>query len=295
MGNHRVASVASRAGNADQYAAEPTTSRFTPLTLRNWPVSTRLIAVIVLALLMGLVFGGLRVASAADSASEFGGVSQLAVLGQQVTGLVQALEDERDKTTGLLPITSAADLDGVYAATDAAAARVQSLAAGIGGSFPANIQSRVATVLSDITQLHALRVSAQASESALAVIVDYSPTITDMIALNDQIAQGTSDSILVNDVQTLNALSLAKDQAAQQRALLFNAFEQQLFADGEQQALTTSESQQLADLTAFIRRPRRPRRARTSTPWPGCGSTRPRALRSISRAPAAAWLSARAP
>ena len=178
MGNHRVASVAPRAGNASQYAAEPTTSRFTSggaLRMRNWPVSTRLIAVIVLALLMGLVFGGLRVASAADSAAQFGGVSQLADLGQQVTGLVQALEDERDQTTGLLPITSAADLNGVYAATNAAAARVQTLAAGIGGSFPANIQARVATVLSDIQHLHALRVSAQASETALAVIVDYGP------------------------------------------------------------------------------------------------------------------------
>ena len=214
-------------------------------------MSTRLIAVIVLALLMGLVFGGLRVASAADSASQFGGVSQLAVLGQQVTGLVQALEDERDKTTGLLPITSAADLNGVYAATNAAAARVQSLAAGIGGSFPANIQSRVATVLSDITHLHALRISAQASESALAVIVDYSAPITDMIALNDQIAQGTSDATLVNDVQTLDSLSLAKDQAAQQRGILYNAFNQQLFADGELQALLTAQSEELTDLTAF--------------------------------------------
>ena len=101
MGNHRVASAAPRAGDANQYASEATTSHFTSpsaLALRNWPVSTRLIAVIVLALLMGLVFGGLRVASAADSADEFGRVSQLAVLGQQVTGLVQALENERDET-----------------------------------------------------------------------------------------------------------------------------------------------------------------------------------------------------
>jgi signal transduction histidine kinase len=254
MGNHRVASAPPRAGNINQSAAEPATSRSTSrgvLTLRNWPVSTRLIAVIVLALLMGLVFGGLRVASAADSAAEFGGVSQLAVLGQQVTGLVQAMEDERDKTTGLLPITSAADLDGVYGATNAAAARVQSLAAGIGGSFPANIQARVATVLSDITHLRSLRISAQASESALAVIVDYSGPITDMIALNDQIAQGTSDSTLVNDVQTFDSLSLAKDQAAQQRAILYNAFNQQLFADGELQALLTAQSEELTDLTAF--------------------------------------------
>ena len=44
-----------------------------------------------------------------------------------------------------------------------------------------------------------------------------------MISLNDQIAQGTSDARLVNDVQALNSLSLAKDEAAQQRALMYNA------------------------------------------------------------------------
>jgi signal transduction histidine kinase len=254
MGNHRVATAVPRAGKDNQYAAEPTTSQFTSagaLTLRNWPVSTRLIAVIVLALVMGLVFGGLRVASATDSASEFGGVSQLAALGQQVTGLVQAMENERDETTGLVPITNTKQLNTAYGETDAAAAKVQSLAAGIGGSFPANIQSRVATVVSDITHLSALRTSAQASQSALAVIVDYSAPITDMIALNDQIAQGTSDSVLVNDVQTLDSLSLAKDQAAQQRAILDNAFNQQIFADGELQALLTAQSEELTDLTAF--------------------------------------------
>ena len=64
-----------------------------------------------------------------------------------------------------------------------------------------------------------------------------------MIALNDQIAQGTSDSSLANDVRTLNSLSLAKDQATQQRALLYNALTQQFFADDELQALTTAESE----------------------------------------------------
>ena len=123
--------------------------------MRNWPVSWRLIAVIVVALVMGLVFGGLRVSAAADSAAGFGRVSQLANLGQQVTGLVQALEDERDETTGVIPASSpkaaAAAVQPWYNATDAAAARVRALAAGIGGSFPANIQASVATVLSVIT------------------------------------------------------------------------------------------------------------------------------------------------
>jgi signal transduction histidine kinase len=254
MGNHRVAGAGSPAGDASEDATEATATRSTGprvLTLGDWPVSTRLIAVIVLALLIGLVFGGRQVVSAVGSANEFGRVSQLAILGRQVSGLVQALENERDQTAGIAPLTQASGLKSVYSATDAAAARVQSLAAGIGGGFPANIRTRVATVVSDIKDLQDLRTTAQASQSAVAVDGAYVRPITDMIALDDQIGQGTSDAGLVNDVQTLNAMSLAKDQAAQQRALLYNAFLHRGFADGEQQALITAQSGALIDLTAF--------------------------------------------
>jgi len=259
MGNHRVASAGPRASNASQNATEAKASRpgsARGLNLQNWPVSTRLIALIVLALLMGLVFGGLEVASATESAGEFGRVSQLAVLGQQVADLVQALEVERDQTAGDLPVgenpfVPTRSLDSAYNATNAAAARVESLATGIGGSFPDNIRARVATVVSDIGDLSGLRTTAQASQSALAVIFAYTRPITDMIALDDQMGQGTSDSILVSDVQTLNSMALAKDEAAQQRALLFNAFRDGAFGDDEQQALDTAQDGQLIDLTAF--------------------------------------------
>ena len=202
---------------------------------------------------MGLVFGGLRVSAAADSAAGFGRVSQLASLGQQVTGLVQGLEDERDETTGVISGGSSNVLKPWYNATNAAAARVQALAAGVGGSFPANIQASVAAVRSVITPsgLTSLRSTAQASQDALAVIADYEAPIGDMITLNDQIAQGISDPALVNDVRTLNSLSLVKDQAAQQRAFLYNALTQQFFSDDEQPALTTALSEELVDKASF--------------------------------------------
>jgi signal transduction histidine kinase len=224
------------------------------IALRDRPVSWRLLAVSALALAMGLVFGGLRVSSAADSAASFGRVSQLASLGQQVTVLVQALENERDQTTGIAPIATSkqlAPLQSAYAATNTAAAGVRTLAAGIDGSFPANIQAKVATVLSEASGLGQLRATAQASQSSLSVVAAYATPIDAMISLNDQIAQGTSDSALANDVQTLNTLSLAKDEAAQQRALMYNALLNNNFADGELQALATAQSDQGTDQTAF--------------------------------------------
>src|SRR5690348_1477119 len=97
MGSHGVDSARPRASRSNQHAKEPAIVHLVGrrvLALRDWPVSWRLIAVIVMALVMGLVFGGLRLAAAVDSGAQFGRISQLAKLGQQVTGLVQALEDE---------------------------------------------------------------------------------------------------------------------------------------------------------------------------------------------------------
>src|SRR5690349_12962448 len=254
MGNHGGATTRLRA--SEETGRAKTSADFHLLssqafTLRNWPVSWRLFAVIMLTLAVGLVFGGLRVAGATDSAAQFNRVSQLANLGQQITGLSQALENERDKTVGSLPVSDTAPLRPLYEATDAAAAKVKTLAAGIGGSFPADIQAKVGTVRSEIANLSALRDSAQVSLTALAVIADYAVPINDMMALNGQIAQGADDPALINDVQTLNSLSQEKGQVSQQRALLYNAVARGQFDNAEYQALVTATAGQTAAATAF--------------------------------------------
>ncbi len=83
MGNQGVVSAKQRSGKNDERATKSTVPHVLSsraLTLRNWPVLWRLIAVIVMALVMGLVFGGLRVSAAVDSAAGFGRASQLANL-----------------------------------------------------------------------------------------------------------------------------------------------------------------------------------------------------------------------
>ena len=237
MGTHGVASGKLRSGTADKRAEKSTVVRLPSsraLTLRNWPVSWRLIAVIVLALVMGLVFGGLRVSAAVGQRGRIrpGVATRQPRAAGHRPGAGPGERTGRDDR-GLLRQQHQCPPPW-YNVTDTVAARVRTLAAGIGGSFPANIQASVATVRSVITHhgLGELRGTAQASQDALAVIADYAAPIGDMITLNDQIAQGISDPSLVNDVRTLNSLALAKDQAAQQRALLYNALTQQFFADG---------------------------------------------------------------
>jgi signal transduction histidine kinase len=253
MGSHGVGSARPRADKTNQHARESAPARFRGrriVTLRDWPVSWRLIAVIVMALVMGLVFGGLRIASAADSAAQFGRVSQLANLGEAVTVLVQDLQNERDETFGYLVDNNVKPLTPLYAATGAAAARVQALAADVGGSFPANIQASVAAVLLQISGngLSTLRNAAEdQSTDPPAGISDYATPIGDLLTLNDEIAQGTSDSSLANDVRTLNSLSLAKEEASQQRGLLFFTLKERLWNPAVLQALTVAQSEEFAD------------------------------------------------
>ncbi len=254
MGNHGGANARLRASDVNRGAKTSTAFKLLSsqaFTLRNWPVSSRLFAVFMLTLAMGLVFGGLRVAAAADSAAQFSRVSQLANLGQQVTSLMQALENERDETCRSNPVSDPEALQRWYDATDAAATKVQALAADVGGSFPADIKAKVATMRSAINNLRQLRDTAQSNTSALAVIAAYAIPINGMMALNGQIAQGADDPDLTNDLQSLNSLSLEKDQVAQQRAILFNAFTKGSFANAEPEALVTVVAGQSTAATAF--------------------------------------------
>ncbi|MBO0804709.1 MAG: nitrate- and nitrite sensing domain-containing protein, partial [Nocardiopsaceae bacterium] len=222
--------------------------------LRDWSVSSRLIAVIVVAVMMGLVFGGLRVEGAVSGEEQFGRVSRLAALGEQLVVLTHDLENERDKTASDRSGNPSV-MQSLYAVTNSEAARVQRMASGIGSDFPANIVSEAKSVASDSApgSLHAMRAQAlgDAGGEATGIIQAYANTLTDLIQLNDQVAQGVSDSALADDVRTLNALTNAQEQASEQRLLLYNAFLQKSFNADVQSSFGAAVSEEDLEETAF--------------------------------------------
>jgi signal transduction histidine kinase len=238
-----------------------------PFALRNWSVSRRLITVIVIALVMGVVFGAFRITSAASSATVFARTTQLAVLGAHDTALADALENERDLTAGLCATSPGgvcpgpgAKLDktarglrtqmlSAQATTNPVAAQVQALANQIGSGFTGNVQIRAAQVSSATSLIGALRTEVQA-QPPTSVITAYSDAIADLFALNDVITSSSGDSVLADEVNTLNSLSSAKDQTSQERAIMYTALLQGNF-NGSQDALTTADGLAQADLNSF--------------------------------------------
>ena len=235
-------------------------------SLSNWSVSTRLVALFVMASLLGLVFGGLRIADAVGTASDYSRTVQLADVARQITALAQAMEDERDQTVGVQALTmldgdavadkagqqvtaplekdlqqAQADLTAAESTTNTAARLTTALVAGLGAGFPASTQSKATTVLNQIRYLPSLRSAispqpakgqtqiqadqnALTSETPIEVIESYSGILSILFALDDDITIGSGDVQLGDNVRALSALSMAEDQASQQRAILYGAF-----------------------------------------------------------------------
>jgi signal transduction histidine kinase len=226
------------------------------LAPRHWRVSSRLAVLVAIPAVLGLALAGLRVTDTMHSATAYGQVSRLAVLGQQVTGLAQAMEDERTDTATFIaagrPASGQPALHRQYAVTDGWAASVRGLVLRLGDGYPERTRASAQTVLVSIADLPRLRTdAAQSQTSALAMISGYSAATAGLLGVNDNIADLSGSPALSSSVRALDALSRMKDQAAQQQAILAGALAAGDFRPGELSALTMAQAQQAVDLASF--------------------------------------------
>ncbi|MGH3068050.1 MAG: sensor histidine kinase [Streptosporangiaceae bacterium] len=205
--------------------------------------------------MLGLALTGLRVTDAARSAGAYRQVGRLAVLGQQVTGLAQALEVERADTAAYIaggrPAAGLPALHRQYVITNGWTATVRRQIRQLGGGYPAQTRASEATVLASIAQVPGLRQRAQGQAAALTVINGYSAATAGLLTVDDGIADLSGNSGLITSVRALGALSRMKDDASQQEAILGAALAQGHFGPGGLMALVTAQAQQASDLVSF--------------------------------------------
>jgi len=229
--------------------------------LRNWRVRSRLLALVIIPTITAIVLGGYRVQAARDTAANFAGVHQLAVLGSDVTSLVQSTEDERDLTAGFLAAQQSGDaaqasslssqLQRQYPVTDARLATVRQLAGQIGSAFPAVARNDLTTALSRVSALSALRGLVKSKIDPLAMTENYSGVITTLLAFDNDIAVGSSNAQLAQSVSALDSVVQVEDQASEERAILYSALFQGQFEPNALTNLTAAQSSETSDLAAF--------------------------------------------
>jgi signal transduction histidine kinase len=234
-----------------------------------------LLLLVAIPTLTALVLGGFRIASSVQSAQTYQRVRQLATLGEDVTVLTQSLENERDQTVDYIALgagggranglsssasvraNASPELTSIseqYARTNAAAATVSELAKQINGSYPTQTQQAAAVMLESISSdtLHNLRTASAHTQLPLLVVVQkYSQTIDAALGFNNDIARGVGDSTLTQTVDVLGLVSVMKEDASEQRAILAAVLSQGSFGPGELTALQDSVSSQQTTLQAF--------------------------------------------
>ena len=226
------------------------------LAPRNWRLTRRLAVLVAIPVLLGLALAGLRITETTRSAAAYGRVSQLAALGRQVTGLTQAVENERTGTAAYIahgrPAAGQPALHREYLITDQWAATVRRLLPQLDHGYPAPTRASAATALASIAQLPGLRrEAAQPQTPALTVLDGYSAMTTGLFAVNDGIADLSGNADLITGVRALGALSRMADQATQQQAILGAALIQGHFDPGALTALASAQARQASDLASF--------------------------------------------
>jgi signal transduction histidine kinase len=250
--------------------------------LKNWRVRSRLILLVLIPTLTAVLLGGIRIGSSLSSAFAYQRVEQLANLSGKITGLVQALQNEREDTvefivlgpnggrvaalspksaiSGSPPATDELQvLRQSYGVTSGWANQVTGLLGGVNGSYSELAQQEAQAAATAINGLPALRTEATQSQlPALVVIQEYANTIDTLLALDDQVAVGSNDSTLAGTARVVGLVSAIKEEASEQQAILTSAVNFNLvginagqFGPAVQAAITDAEAEQQGNQAEF--------------------------------------------
>ena len=261
----------SKSSGSTRLAAEPA-RRAPRYALKNWRVRSRLLLLVVLPTLSAVILGGVAVAASIRSAAAYQRVEQFSRLGGEITGLIQALQTEREDTIryitmgpagggrGAPRVGSALELAVLSQddhATDVLAVRVRNLADHIGSSYPAVARQEAQGAITAIAGIPALRSVATTTQiPSLAVIQQYAGTIDQLLALEDEIATGGSDAALADTVRVVGLISGMKEEVSREQAILTSALTPDLvganqFQPGQLSALNAAQAEQQADVAQF--------------------------------------------
>ncbi|MGN9838694.1 nitrate- and nitrite sensing domain-containing protein [Nonomuraea sp. H19] len=230
-----------------------------PFALRNWRVRTRLIALIAIPTIVAVVFGGLRVTTSIGSAEQYQVIGEVGKLVSQFGELSRDLGLERDLAARYAASNrAAADKSRLVAqqeVVDASVSRVQATARTAEPSLSETGRRKLDRIRVRLEQLGSLRQTVSGNDSQLPPLptVDkYTETITEMLQLYDEVAQGATDPALISTSAALRAIARAEEEASKQRAFLTIGLVRGSFDEIEFQAFLDANSRRDSERASFL-------------------------------------------
>ncbi|HEY0636960.1 MAG TPA: nitrate- and nitrite sensing domain-containing protein [Pseudonocardiaceae bacterium] len=215
---------------------------------------TKLFAVLLIPAIAAVVLGGLQVSTELAGVQDLGRTVRQVELGVRVSDLVHELQRERELMSGYVATGRQGDrasldvqmrrVDGLSSSVRAAGAQLQGL--------DDLVQSAYQQSISSLDSLNTLREVAQGTRySDQAVITAYSAMIGTLLDLRREVTRATTNRDVADIAGAADALGRAKEQVAQQHAVLLVASLHNLLPPNDVQAIRVADSRYGASLSEF--------------------------------------------
>ncbi|MEV7868120.1 nitrate- and nitrite sensing domain-containing protein [Streptomyces sp. NPDC088124] len=198
------------------------------IALRNWRISTRLVALLTLPVVAATTLGGLRINESLNDMQQLEHMQLLTKMTKEATALSQALQAERDESAG--PLTNGANpkdfkVQDRRAKTDRAKKAFLDATVDIGNTDGdqalESIRSNVNQIATQVNRINTIRKDAYVGSGSDSLTVDaYDGLITSLLSLSQDMAQATNNPEMIKRTRALAAFSSAKEYASIQRAII---------------------------------------------------------------------------
>ncbi|MDQ3151644.1 MAG: nitrate- and nitrite sensing domain-containing protein [Actinomycetota bacterium] len=187
---------------------------------QNWPVLVKLIGVLLVPTVVALVVGALRIVDQAAAAPGFERIIDVVGVQQELSGVVTAIQDERDLAAAYIAggrQAGRAELEAQFGAVDTAVSTARAGVQDVAGIE----DSGYLVALGRLGGLFPLRQSVVGTGPADIAVSEYGAAIDPLLDADAALARGGVDDAAVSgQVAALHALLSAREQVARQHALL---------------------------------------------------------------------------
>ncbi|MFJ8538411.1 nitrate- and nitrite sensing domain-containing protein [Streptomyces sp. NPDC093591] len=211
------------------------------IALRNWRISTRLVALLTLPVVAATSLGALRISDNMDDIQQLENMKLLTDMTKRATELATALQEERDQSAGPLAHGAKATdytVKGYRDKTDRASVSFREAAEEIDDSSKdgqlTGVRDNIVQLVRELGTLAEIRNAAyQAEDNSTQTVEAYHRLITNLLGLSQDMAEATSNPEMIQSTRALAAFSSAKEYSSIQRAVLAAALPANNTAQGD--------------------------------------------------------------
>ncbi|KRV50965.1 hypothetical protein AQ490_01720 [Wenjunlia vitaminophila] len=195
------------------------------IRLRNWRISTRLVALLTLPVVAATSLGALRIQSSLEEVDKLEHMDQLTTLTERATKLADALQAERDMTAGPLIRGRKSD-DQIKAsrnATDKASESFHNASEAVPEDDDnlTGVRNTLVQIENQLHELNRIRARAYDNPSYVSPTAEgYSQLVEGLLSLSQDMAQASGSPEMIQRTRALSAFSSSKEAYSVQRAIL---------------------------------------------------------------------------